>query len=380
MKLLPVLPFISDYPFLKPARFIAGEISSGMAFNFALEKAEEILKTLLENGIYEFFPSDKSLYCSACDEKPCRGSCERGAIADELIWDRCNLCGDCFLNCSYSISSDLYLEYLARARVSVYAYIMMRSAVSGGTEAVRRRFATSLARSYRLMMERDRSEVLPHIMASNFSIKLKRDDGLWVHVSDFLKASSRIKSPEWKLLSRNLRKGYVEVSLKELYRVVEERMRDLFFEPFTVEIDGIERLKGIVAEYEMSRKVAGVEGVKDFGLFPPCMKKIVADLRDSANVAHTARFAITTFMLGVGYTVDEILDLFRNAPDFDEEKARYQIEHIAGMRGAGKEYDVPSCSTMKTYHNCVAECRVKHPMEYYRRRLYEGRGRKAEGR
>lgn len=379
MKLLPALPFISDYPFLKPARFIAGEISRGMVFNFALERAEEILRSLLEKGIYEFSPSDKSLYCSVCDDKPCRGVCEKDAIADGLLWDKCDFCGECFLRCSYSISSDIYLESLAKARVSVYAYIMMRSAVSKSGEAVRRRFAISLARSYRLMMEKDRSEVLPEIMASNFSIRVKKIDGLWVHVSDYLKASSRIRSPEWKLLARNLRKGYVEVSLKEFYRVVEEKMRDLFFEPFTIEIEGIERLRRIVTEYEMSRKASKVEGVKDFELFPPCMKKIAADLRDAANVAHTARFAITTFMLNIGYTVDEILDLFRNAPDFDEDRARYQIEHIAGQRGAGKEYDVPSCSTMKTYHNCVADCNVRHPMEYYRRRLYESRGRKAEG-
>ncbi|WP_456368986.1 DNA primase large subunit PriL [Geoglobus sp.] len=379
MKLLPVLPVISDYPFLKPARFIAAEVKRGIVFDYALERAEEMLEPLLKNGVVELTPSDKTLYCSACDSRSCRVVCERGAMADEILWERCNLCGDCFNSCSYTISSDIYMESLVRARVAVYSYIMMRSAVSSSGEAVRRRFATSLARSYRMMMENDSSDLLPEIMASNFSIKVRRDDGLWVHVSDYLTASSRIRSPEWKLVARNLRKGYVELSSREFYRVVEERLRDLFFEPFTIPIEGIESLRELVSDYEMSRRVSKIDGVKDFELFPPCMKKIVADLKDSANVAHTARFAITTFMLSVGYSVDEILDLFRNAPDFDEEKARYQIEHIAGQRGAGKEYDVPSCSTMKTYHNCVANCGVRHPMEYYRRRVYEGRGRKAEG-
>ncbi|NOY11884.1 MAG: hypothetical protein GXO67_07395 [Archaeoglobi archaeon] len=378
MRLLPILPFISDYPFLRPAKFLAENIQRGMVFNAALERAEEILESLLKRGHYEFRPEDKPFYCSACD-KVCRDACDRDAIAEDFLWDRCNLCGECFLRCGYSISPESYREMEIRAKVSVYSYIMMRSAVSRAGEGVRRRFATSLARSYRHAMESDQSEILPEILASNFSIKIVKNESLWVHVSDYLKAASRIKSPEWKLVSRNLRRGYVELDALGFYRVVEERMRDAFFEPFTIEIEGLESLMNIVTEYELSRKAGRIEGVKDFDLFPPCMRKIVADLKDSANVPHTARFAITTFMLNVGYSVEEVLDLFRNAPDFDEEKARYQIEHIAGQRGAGKEYDVPSCSTMKTYHNCVSDCGVKHPMELYRRRLYEGRGRKAEG-
>ncbi len=378
MKFLPILPFLKDYPFLRPSKYLVEKLDRGIAFEFALEIAKKTMKNLLEKGYFEMKPSEKSLLCFGCD-KPCRKFCVEKAISDEIEWDKCNLCSDCFKNCSYYVSPEIYREYELNARISALSYIMMRSAVSQFSDSVRRRFATSLARSYRISMENDPSEILPEIMASNFGIRFMRNDGIFVHVVHYLKASSRIKSPEWKLYNRNLINGFVELSIREFYRVIEEHLRDLFFEKMP-EIDGIETLKKIIAEYEGKRRYEKIKGVKDFTLFPPCMKKILSDLESSVNVSHTARFALTSFLLNLGYDLDEILRIFRSAPDFDEEKARYQIEHIAGMKGAGKEYEVPSCSTMKTYHNCVADCNVRHPMEYYRRKLHEGRRRKAEGR
>ena len=378
MKLLPILPYVVDYPFLRPARFLVGEIERGSIFDYAVKRAEEILESLLKNGHYHFTPENKPFYCLACD-KPCKNLCDANALGEKIRWDRCNLCGICHSECRYQIGSDTYRELEVMAKVSVYSYVMMMSAISNASDAVRRRFATSLARSYRRAMEIDRSEILPELLSANFNIKMRREGNLWVHVTDYLRASSRIKTQEWKLFLRNLSKGYVELSLREFYRIVEERMRDSFFEKFPLRIDGIEPLEKIVREYEASKKTRRIEGVKRFDAFPPCMKKIVEDLRDGLNVPHTARFALTAYMLTIGFSVEEVLSLFRSAPDFDEEKARYQIEHIAGQRGARKEYEVPSCSTMKTYQNCVAECKVSHPLEYYRRRIYEGGGREAKG-
>lgn len=38
------------------------------------------------------------------------------------------------------------------------------------------------------------------------------------------------------------------------------------------------------------------------------------------NLAHSMRFAMTSFLLNVGMSVDEILNLFNISPDFDAEK------------------------------------------------------------
>lgn len=358
MKLLPLLPFIADYPFLKPAKSF--RIEKGLILDNAISHAEKILREIFF-GNFWIRVEEKPLYCDEC-EKDCRVFCERGALKDKRDWKKCVLCSKCFENCNYVISRDIYNEFYVKAKLSVYTYVAMMSALSGFPLA-KRKFAVTLARAYRNAMEEDKSERLPEILAANFGIKMRRDEGITIHVRDYLKAAARIKSEDWKLCNRNLRKGYVDLSLKEFYRVVEEYLRELFLKDVSVNLN-IEGLREIAAKFEFEKRDYKVKGDREF---PPCMSKILSDLQMGENVPHTARFALTTFLLNIGYSINEIVDLFRKAPDFDEDKTRYQVEHIAGKRGSGKEYDTPSCSTMRTYQNCVAECGVRHPLEYYRK-------------
>ncbi|MEM1570427.1 MAG: hypothetical protein QXG56_06890, partial [Candidatus Bathyarchaeia archaeon] len=65
---------------------------------------------------------------------------------------------------------------------------------------------------------------------------------------------------------------------------------------------------------------------------------------------------------------------------------RYQVEHIAGLRGSRTKYTPPKCETLKTHGLCVEGgrfCRgVKHPLSYYRRAIRRigriGEGEKPE--
>jgi len=343
MKLLPLLPFIIDYPFLKPAKILIEEGFSKAIIEDAVSSAEKKLKEILFGNI-RIEAKKKPFYCEEC-EKNCR-----------IFY------GNCFENCSYVVSGEIYSELKVKAKISVLSHVAMVSAVSDYPLA-KRKFAITLARAYRNAMERDETEVLPDILAANFGIRMIRNDSLSIHVSDYLKAAAKIKSEEWKLCNRYLRRGYVSLTLKEFYRVIEEFLRELFLKDVGIDLNGLDRLKKIAARFESKRRGYSVKGER----FPPCMAKILSDLQMGENVPHTARFALTTFLLNIGYSIDEIVNLFRKAPDFDEEKTRYQVEHIAGKRGSGKEYSTPSCSTMKTYQNCVAECGVKHPLEYYKK-------------
>jgi DNA primase large subunit len=71
--------------------------------------------------------------------------------------------------------------------------------------------------------------------------------------------------------------------------------------------------------------------------------------------------------------VNEIVKNFVSITDFDEQFTRYQIEHIAGLRGSRTKYTPPTCSTLKTHGICVNPdnlCKtIRHPLTYYRRRL-----------
>ncbi|MDW8011110.1 MAG: hypothetical protein RMH84_05920, partial [Sulfolobales archaeon] len=51
--------------------------------------------------------------------------------------------------------------------------------------------------------------------------------------------------------------------------------------------------------------------------------------------------------------------------------ARYQVEHLAGLRGSGKRYRTYSCEKMKSLGLCVAECSTRTPLQYYRRAVRE---------
>jgi len=107
--------------------------------------------------------------------------------------------------------------------------------------------------------------------------------------------------------------------------------------------------------------------------WPPCMKAIREKLLAGENVSHFANFALASFLVNIGLKPEEILKLYANRPDFNARVARYQVEHIAGLKGSRTKYMTPSCGTMKTNGLCVKNgelCgRIKNPLTYYRRAL-----------
>jgi DNA primase large subunit len=105
--------------------------------------------------------------------------------------------------------------------------------------------------------------------------------------------------------------------------------------------------------------------------FPPCIQALLADMAEGKPLSHIARFTATSFLLNVGMDIDSILSLFLKAPDFREDLARYQIEHIAGKRGS-TEYTPPACAYLVSTRLCVNKDKncefIRHPLAYYRRR------------
>jgi Ca2+-binding RTX toxin-like protein len=64
------------------------------------------------------------------------------------------------------------------------------------------------------------------------------------------------------------------------------------------------------------------------------MKALLSDLQKGVNLPHTARFALTSFLANIGLDKEQIMELYRMAPDFREDLTRYQVEHITGGSGA----------------------------------------------
>ncbi len=357
---LPILPFLAKYPFLRVAdrflKFEFGDVdldSDEEPVSTARKLGIEIVEHVLEGKEHPVFEEVRKIrfdfLCDECEVKECREKAK-----DEF---------EVFVYCTYP-ARDINLKRVeGLARKMVLAYVFSRIAVSKLSEAQRRKFAVREARRYREMLE-DEGEGFLKYLANDLGIGVKvRDDVFKVDVADYLRGAVRIKADAWKLVNRWLDGGYVFLSKREFVRLIEEYLRRR-----------LEEKVGLDARISVRVREKWDEEIRGMGVrvecYPPCMKRILADLNRGVNVPHTARFAIASFLLNIGMGVDDVVRIFRNAPDFDEEKTRYQVEHIAGMRGKGEEYVCPSCETMRSYGNCYPDegCEgVGHPIRYYRR-------------
>jgi DNA primase large subunit len=199
-----------------------------------------------------------------------------------------------------------------------------------------------------------------------------------IHFAEYIRAAHRMHSPKWKLTNRDLQQGYLTVTREELMRIMEEAAREKILKGLPISVDGKtcaalqEYLQPLREQLDIIRARDRVDlGAVNEGAFPPCIKKMLNDVAKGTNLAHSARFALVSFLLQINMTAEEVISLFSTSPDFDEERTRYQVEHIAGA--SGTSYKPPACATMATYGNCPGEdelCRrIRHPLSYYERRM-----------
>jgi DNA primase large subunit len=106
--------------------------------------------------------------------------------------------------------------------------------------------------------------------------------------------------------------------------------------------------------------------------YPPCIKALYDAASKSRHLSHMGRFTLTSFLLTIGMSPEQLTDLFRSFSDFNERLTRYQVEHIAGSRGTGTRYTPPNCETLQTHNLCVNRDEfcpgARNPLVYYKRK------------
>ncbi|MEM2906710.1 MAG: hypothetical protein QW739_01350, partial [Candidatus Odinarchaeota archaeon] len=201
---------------------------------------------------------------------------------------------------------------------------------------------------------------------------------------DFLSANTLFHDAYWKLNNQIIFEGNVLLTHQILTRLISERVRlDLasrkLVKPDLKELDNsflglIEYLK---ADWVKLKKNIGfpdtqIEGPIRKEAFPPCIRELLTKILLGENISHQGRFTLTSFLLNIGMSEDEIIELFKAAPDFNEKLTRYQIEHIKGKDASKPRYTPPSCKTLKTYSLCSnmdETCsKISHPLRYYNRK------------
>ena len=218
-------------------------------------------------------------------------------------------------------------------------------------------------------------------LGNDFDVDAKPSESDFnIHFTDYIKLASSMKDLKWKLVNRKLDHGNVRIKKEEFARLLQEAVRARIQNSLPIDVPDdicvlcgpyLDEIKVILDERKTEFGAGDFEAVES-ELFPPCIAHAIANTMAGVNLAHSMRFAMTSFLLTVGMTVDDIINMFNISPDFDVEKTRYQIEHISGS--SGTTYKPPACATMKTYGNCYGEdelCkRINHPLGYYSRKVW----------
>ena len=205
------------------------------------------------------------------------------------------------------------------------------------------------------------------------------------HFTDYLKNAVHLKDLEWKLVSQPLSRGVVRMEPRTAARLLQEGLRrrietelpkPLPPEVFKAVEPDLVPLREALRIRKESMPVEGF-GAVELALIPPCMQHILGQLQRGENVAHSGRFALTSFLHTIGMGPEDIMKLFSQAPDFREDLTRYQVEHITGVT-SGTTYSPPGCQAMQTFGICYnaddtcrsrkkdGNLRVTHPLHYYR--------------
>ncbi|RLE95304.1 MAG: hypothetical protein DRN04_00190 [Thermoprotei archaeon] len=250
------------------------------------------------------------------------------------------------------------------------------------------KFAVHEAKKYYALLSKEPEDFILSFAKEEFNIGIREEEVYGakfysLHFVDYLKYAAKLSGP-WSLINQVIKNGYVLITRNQLNRILQEAVRikilnmvdqplsnkELIREIFPEEVQYLINLcEKYLKPVEIDEHAAVKISDENITVIPPCMVKIMNDIKRGVNVPHAARFAITAFLLNIGKTVDEVVELFSSAPDFDERKTRYQVEHIAGLRGSGIRYTTFKCENMKALGFCYPNklCkRVKHPLQYYR--------------
>jgi len=222
-----------------------------------------------------------------------------------------------------------------------------------------------------ILKQEKNDRVIEDIFTNFLGIKLERSTDpryprFRISLQDYVKRAVHFHKPEWKLVNRLVQNGKVYVTQQDLIRLIREEIHEIIMQrlgrvnipklpPNLDEV--VKRL--IVSAPPPPRSTYSIVNVKPED-FPPCVKEALNLLEKGQNVPHYGRFLMATYLLAVGKTVDDIMALFPKAPDFKASVTKYQVEHIAGIKGNKTRYSVPSCKTLQTHSFCF-----KDPIKCY---------------
>lgn len=196
-----------------------------------------------------------------------------------------------------------------------------------------------------------------------------------IRIPTYLNLAYVFHEHRWKLVNRIVDKGYVWVNRMEYARLIQIEVNNYVYEKTmeTLPVTAVpqsfkEAAKTIVETWsKLEAAKPGYVASEEKGENPPCVSTILKRMMAGENTSHFERLVVATFMIAKGREIEEVVELFSKQPDYKYSITKYQVEHLAGLRGGGKRYSVPSCRTILANGLCHPDenCRgVKHPLSY----------------
>src|ERR687892_204516 len=289
------------------------------------------------------------------------------------------------------ITKGLVYEKLDKYEIEILTFLVtLIIAKSIGSESILKKYSLFEAmRAEKYLTEDLRKErnnerkrlLLFKIFEDLFKINVdldSKDTNLFkVRVTDYLTRALNFHEEEWKLINRLVHNGYVYLDADETVRLIRSELTSLIYSriktmtlsnlPHSIKakVDDL-RIK-LQPRYEY-RRYQPID-------YPPCIKNSLEVMNRGENLPHSARLMLATYMLAIGKSVDDIVILFHNAPDYNENITKYQVEHLAGNRGSHTKYSVPSCEKLRNENLCFAteECNgITNPIQL-RSKLFKKR-------
>jgi DNA primase large subunit len=256
---------------------------------------------------------------------------------------------------------------------------------------IKRRYALAEAKqTYNDLKFEPKEKILA--VAKNFQWKITTVDTeeniapyeFKLHFTDYLKNTATMREKKWKLVNRMLTQGNVYLTRNETARLLSEEVRRHVEKRLEIKelpklpqkiTEIAEKLKNLTLEKVSKAEMEGIPKTIKRDAFPPCIKALYDAASKGHHISHIGRFTLTSFLVNIGMLTENIIELFKNFPDFNERMTRYQVEHIAGERGSRTRYKPPKCDTLKTHGLCAEPdetCRkANHPINYYKRKSKE---------
>lgn len=221
-------------------------------------------------------------------------------------------------------------------------------------------------------------DVIPVISKNSFPLFNYK-----IQIIDYLKRAIRFHELEWKLVNRVVDQGYVYLKKNELIRLIRQEIENMIKE----------RLKGLPVPQLSQNLKKTVQDISSLSPppnlsdrikitpdnYPPCVKNALIMLKKGENLPHYGRFLLTTYLVNIGSSIENILSLYSRSPDYNERITKYQIEHIAGLRGGRVKYNSPSCRTLVTHSFCfkIKACNdIKNPLQFGQKKFQSIKGKK----